>query len=187
MLDSAGYAELLATRPFLLHCVWDVDDAKLESITSNGLERVGTHYTGLWCSREGHVYMGDIVNVRRAVLNAAEEKSTPYALVRIDVAQLEREKINPDEDHFLTYDLQDFGTKNTIGDRHACARFGHEFPPSQWLYEWSQYLGRPLPSLGEWADGVGLGSRSAETEYSIAKGSIAYDGVVPPSALKVLA
>ena len=52
------------------------------------------------------------------------------------------------------------------------------------MWEWATYLRiRPVPSWGEWADGVDLGRDSSTTLYSLRMGSIAYRGGVPPAAL----
>jgi hypothetical protein len=79
------------------------------------------------------------------------------------------------------------GNANLIGGELACQHFRREFPPSKWLWDWAEYLRiGPLPSLGEWADAVGLGDNPAETRYSVTRGSFAYNGVVPPSALRLV-
>lgn len=183
MIDGTGYAELLARSPHLFHLVWGSDEAKLESILGNGLARAGSVYTGFWESRPGHVYLGGLGFVNELFSSGKQARGLASALLRIDTSRLERPKINPDEDHFLT---QNFGGANYIAGKHACSFFHREFPPSKWAWEWAEYLEiGPLPSLGQWADAVDLGSDARETRYSIAKGSLAYAGTVPADAITV--
>jgi hypothetical protein len=193
MIGSTAYAALLAHRSTLLHLVWASDKAKLESILSNGLTRETSSYSGFWESRPGHVYLAEPRTVRKLLSNENEGRDASWALLRIDPARLDRRKVNPDEDHFLTQlitmsdNTQDFHGDNFIAGKHVCSHFHREFPPSKWLWEWAEYLKlAPLPSLGEWADAVDLGSDEREALYSMSKGSIAYDGTVPPDALTVI-
>jgi hypothetical protein len=58
VIDSSGYAELVARAPFVFHRVWDCDSEIVDSILDHGLERVRTNYAGYWASRPRHVYMG---------------------------------------------------------------------------------------------------------------------------------
>jgi len=102
---------------------------------------------------------------------------TDWAIFSVELTQLEPKKINPDEDHFA------FKSKHGL---EVSRRFGLPFSPSKWTWDWAQYLGiTPPPSLGEWADAIGLGSDPETTRYSARRGSIAYRGVVPPSALQL--
>jgi hypothetical protein len=181
MLDSAGYAELLACRPFLFHRVWDADDLKIESIMSNGLERAYTNYTGFWASRPGHVYMGTRPEAVR--VKPKEDGDKPWVLLRICTARLDRRCIDPDEDHFLTHNW--VGGELAARGSAACRRLNVPFPPSQWAWEWARYLGTPLCSLGEWAEQVELGRNPAQTRFSVALGRLSYSGVVRPDALSV--
>ena len=189
MLDSTSYAELTTRKPFLFHLVWDSDESKFESVKDNGLAQAEARYDGFWRTRPRHVFMGTTKYLRTVF---ADRDKAPWDLWRVDVGRLDRHKINPDEDHFLPQlttkpdGNQDFGA-NVYDGRHVCSHFKREFPPTKWLWEWQEYLGlAPLPSLGEWADAVGLGSNPAETRYSIAKASLAYEGTVPPDALSLV-
>ncbi len=186
MIDSDGYAELVACRPVLFHYVWNADVATLDSIVANGLERQWSRYDGFWRSRPGHVYLGELDALRRIFAADENECQYPYALLSIATAWLEPQKINPDEDHFLTSMFPE-ASRNKVGERHACQHFGHEFPPTEWMWEWAEYLKCwRLPSLGEWADAVGLGKHPDEARYSMSKGTLAYDGVIPPRALRLI-
>lgn len=183
MIDSNGYAELLARRPFLFHRVWGADDARLGSVLDNGLERVSSQYVGFFESRPGHVYMGD----RASVLEIEPEcdpDTTPWALLRIDVAHLEPCRFSADEDHFMVHSFCDH--ESARRGEQICRQFHIEFPPSKWVWEWAEYLRLKIPSLGQWADAVGLGADPAEVRYSLSRGTVAYRGVVPPAALRVV-
>jgi hypothetical protein len=183
MLDVDGYAELVATKPFLYHRAWNADDTALGSILSNGLERVRTNYAGYWASRPDHVYMGTRAHAL-SVKPRQDDDGTPWALLRIDVSVLERRRIDPDEDHFLTHNW--VGGEITRRQETACRRGHVPFPPSQWVWEWARYLSIPFPNLGEWADQVGLGANPKHTRWSMANGRLSYRGVIPPTALTVV-
>jgi hypothetical protein len=114
----------------------------------------------------------------------ADPDDAPWVLLRVDVSQLERARINPDEDHFLVHNFCDH-ERVEQGER-ACRALNVPFPPSEWLWEWGAYLRLPLPSLGDWADAIGLGDDPATTRYSISRGSIAYNGVVPAAAITIV-
>ena len=186
MIDSTSFVQMSSASFY--HCVIDATAERVNSVLENGLERTTTHFSGMWQSRPKHVYMGDVKTVKRAVLNSAKEREVPYAIFRVDCGLLDRRKVNADEDHFITQNFYDFRqSANVIGGRHACEVFHRPFPPSEWMWEWTQYMGwRALPTLGEWAEQVDLGSNPAETRYSMLRGSIAYEGVVPPKALSLL-
>lgn len=182
MLDQLGYQSLLQAR-HLYHLAWGIGYAGLASITTHGLERTTSRYNGLWVSRARHVYMGNLAYVRD-LFGVERYSDLSWALLRIDVTQLEPSRINPDEDHFTTSNYPDL-SHNRVGDKHACQHFQRPFPPTAWIFDWAKYLKiGPVPSLGEWADAIDLGSNPAETRYSISKGSLAYDGVVPASAIQ---
>lgn len=182
MIDSAGYAELVGRHPVLYHRVWCADE-HLASILEHGLERVRSGYDGWWTSRVGHVYMGTRT-AALAVKRSKGDEDRPWALLAIDVSQLEPARLNPDEDNFLVHNFCD-GKLARRGER-ACRRLGLPFPPSKWLWEWARYLSIPFVNLGEWAEQVNLGSQPGATRHSIACGTLAYNGVVPASALRVV-
>ena len=184
MIDQEGYAELRARWPFLFHRVWrhvDQLDVTVQSILEHGLERTHSTEDGYWTSREGHVYFGRT----KAVAGMRSGLVCPSRLIRIDTAFLEPTKINPDEDHFLTHNFID--DPKAARNERACRRFGVPWPPSKWLWEWARYLSIPFVTLGEWAEAVELGDDPRQTRYSLACGTVAYAGVVPPAALSVVA
>jgi hypothetical protein len=185
MLDTLGYGELTARRPFFYHFLWRTDDAKLDSVLTHGLERVDSHWDGLWRSRPNHVYIGDMSRIRAIFTQGCRATKQPWDLLRVDTSLLERHRFNADEDHFTTGDYPEL-SKNRVNDKHACQYFHKPFPPTQWIYDWGKYLRFPIPSLGEWADAVGLGDDPAEVRYSMSKGSVAYRGVIPPKALSLV-
>jgi hypothetical protein len=185
MLDATGFAELCVRRPFLFHVVHDTQEAKLDSILSCGLERTRSHYEGFWESRPRHVYMGSKDYVGSGYLSGLREDG-PYSVLRVDVAKLDRERINPDEDHFQTQNFLDEKQRNFVGGKHVCAVFGIEFPPTHWLWEWGEWLHKSVGSLGDWAEAVNLGSDPRHVRHSMRRGSLAYDGIVPPAALSVV-
>jgi hypothetical protein len=105
----------------------------------------------------------------------------------VDTSQLDRRRINPDEDHFRTDDEADGVDGNMLGDRAACQAFRLPLPPTPWQYDWVTYLNlAPLPSYGDWAEAVGLGGNPTETRYSVHRGSIAYKGTIPPLAISLV-
>lgn len=190
MLDSTSYAELTTRKPFLFHLVWNSDESKFESVKRNGLAQAEPRYDGFWRTRPRHVFMGTTKYLRKVF---SDRDKAPWDLWRIDVGKLDRRKLNPDEDWFLPQltmtgdNRQDFSGENFVAGRPALQHFKREWPPTKWLWEWGKYLGlAPLPSLGEWADAIELGSNPAEARYSIAKGSLAYEGTVPPDALSLV-
>lgn len=185
MIDRTGYAALLVRQPYLYHLVGDINDDKLGSVLEHGLDRTASHYGGMFVSRPGHAYMGSLRTVLRGDALRGLRERGPYALLRIEVGKLEPHRINPDEDHFMTgYWVEN--SVNCVDGKHACRRFHLPFPPTTWIWEWAEYLKRPIPTLGEWAEGVKLGADPAETRYSLAKGSLAYGGVIPPDALRLV-
>lgn len=181
MLDSDGYAELLARKPFLYHCAWDATAERVESILANGLERTYTNYSGFWASRPGHVYM--TTSHKQKVVPPRDGKK-PWVLLRVSTARLERRLIDPDEDHFLTHNWT--GGETSARAERICRETGLPFPPSQWVWEWARYLKVPFCSLGEWAEGVGLGAHPAQTRFSARLGRVSYAGVIPPDALQIV-
>jgi hypothetical protein len=186
MLDSDGFAELVAQRPVLYHRAWDSDYATDESILEHGLERVASGYSGFWTSRPGHVFMTVTLPVHEKLPHMRPPGARPWTQFAIDVAQLERERFEPDEDCFLTHNFIDHELTR-VGER-ECRRHRVPFPPSQWLAEWGAWLGCRCPTLAEWADAVDLGISPEATRTTImANTTLSYRGVVPPSALRIVA
>ncbi len=186
MIHSDGYAELLARRPVLYHRVWDSDEAKDASVLEHGLERVASGYTGFWESRAGHVFLNASQAVFERHPHMREPGARPWSLFAVATAQLERQRIEPDEDCFLTHSFIDHELARR-GER-ECRRHHVPFPPSTWLAEWGAYLGIGCPTLAEWADAVELGSDPQATRATImANTTLSYRGVVPASALRLVA
>jgi hypothetical protein len=189
VLNSTSYAELTTRKRFFFHLSWDSDEDKFQSVKREGLVQAEARYDGFWRTRPGHVFIGTPRYLRKLF---SDHDKAPWDLWRVDTTKLDRRKLNPDEDHFMPGlgtgpDGNQYFGGNLIKGRTACCHFKREVPPTKWLWEWQEYLGlAPLPSLGEWADAIGLGSNPAETRYSIAKGSLAYGGTVPPDALTLV-
>lgn len=186
MLDSDGYAELLARRPVLYHRIWDSDEATDASVLEHGLERVVSGYAGFWTSRPGHVFL----KARPEVMTEGYPHdrppgARPWTLFAVATASLERQRFEPDEDSFLT---QNFMVPKTAREsERECRRHRVPFPPSVWLWEWGQYLGCGCPTLAEWADAVGLGSDPQATRGTImADTTLSYAGAVPASAVRLV-
>jgi len=91
VIDGHGYAELITTKPFLYHRVWDADADKLNSVLEYGLERIASGYSGFWESRPGHVYMGDREKVLKIKPHDGpqEPDERSWALLSIDSSLLE--------------------------------------------------------------------------------------------------
>ena len=184
MLDSTTAAWMATTR--LYHVVYRADHETRQSVEENGLVAgVPRHFWGRqWWPRDGHVYLatsGYLKGVR-----GWGRQECPVDVYAVDSAALVASRVNADEDHFITNDWVTGGA-NMIGDRHACQAFHLPFPPTPWMWQWAEYLKlHPLPTYGEWAEAVDLGGDPAQTAYSLKRGSIAYRGDVPPSALRLI-
>lgn len=186
MIDGDGFAELAARRPRLYHRMWGSDEAKVASVLEHGLESTYSGYADFWISRSARVFL-------KASQTVAEPKkphglamgSASWSLFAIDTSQLEQRRIEPDEDCFLTHNFIDNDLARK-GEREA-KRHRIPFPPTQWLWEWARYLSIPCPTLAEWADAVELGSDPQATRQTImANQTLAYRGVVPASALRLV-
>lgn len=186
MLDSDGFAELLARRPILYHRVWDSSEATDASVLEHGLERVASGYTGFWESRPGHVFLkaGPCV-MTEGHPHGRPPDARPWTLFAVATARLERQRFEPDEDSFLT---QNFVVpKDAAIAERECARHRVPFPPSQYLWEWGNYLGIACPTLAEWADAVGLGTDPQATRETImADTTLSYSGAVPATAVRLV-
>lgn len=171
------------------HLMWDATPDRIASVLEHGLERVESNYRGYFTSRADHTYVGNIgvlkhvffgdreVFTGRAFVN--DRDLADWAVFKVDVSALEAQRVNADEDHFAMY--------SKTGGLDVLRRFHLPFPPFHWAWEWAQYLGIHVPaSLGEWADAIGLGSDPAETRHSVKCGSFAYQGVITPSALRLV-
>lgn len=187
MLDSDGFAELVARRPVLYHRMWDSDEAKDASVLEHGLERVGSGYRGFWESRPGHVFLKATPEVPEPEYPHDRPAATrPWSLFAVATAHLERGRVVPDEDCCLTHGLVD-NARARKGEREV-KRHRVPFPPFLWAWEWAQHLGIACPALAEWADAVGLGSDAQATRETIMLNqTLSYRGVVPASALRLVA
>lgn len=187
MIDSYGFVELGARRPILYHRMWNSDEAKDASVLEHGLESVFSGYSGFWASRQGRAFLKATPHVPEPKHPHGHEMpgGGSWTLFAVDITQLERQRIEPDEDCFLTHNFMDHSAAR-IGLREV-QRHRVQFPPSQWTWEWGEYLGIPCPTLAEWADAVDLGSDAQATRETImANRTLSYHGVVPAKALKLV-
>lgn len=192
MLDSDGYAELVARRPVLYHRVWGSGEATEASVLEHGLERVASGYTGFWESRPGHVFLKAKQGVPEPKHpHGLPDDACPWSLFAVATVQLERQRFVPDEDCFLTNNFCSGSDEGRLLVRRAereAKRHRVSFPPSNWLWKWGRYLGCSCPTLAEWADAVGLGSDAQATRATIMDNTtLSYRGVVPASALRLVA
>ena len=185
MLDSTTAAWMTTTHERLYHVVYRADHESRASIEENGLV-AGTlrhRWHPLYLPRDGHVYLATGECLPRVRGWGCTEY--PIDVYAVDSAALAATRINPDEDWFFADDW--IASTNMIGDQHACQVFNLPLPPTQWMWQWADYLKlHPLPSYGEWAEAVDLGCDPAQTAYSLERGSIAYRGDIPPSALRLI-
>lgn len=116
--------------------------------------------------RLGHTYLGtkDYSNQYVNRLNGG--------LVRVDLRKLDPSHMNADEDHFSP------GVGNVNEEHPAVQRALGLRPPDP--HNWMP----GARTLGSWADQIQLGRDPNETHYSLEKGSMAYNGRVPPEAIE---
>lgn len=161
MLTADGARELAYRHPWLYHNVWKSDEEARCTIASDGLTygKSRHNWHPLYKPRHGHVYLAthDYLNSWWLQSGANDD------LYAVDTHILLASRINPDEDHFID-----------------CNRFGLHRPPDINLWKLFKSV---IPSYGDWAEQVELGSNPQHVVHSINRGSIAYAGVVPPSAL----
>jgi hypothetical protein len=169
MLTRDGAQKLAYRVPWLYHVVHRSDEGARETIGSDGLtpgrSRHCWHPT--FKPRQGHVYLATHRYLTAAPWNLWRKGDDLYA---VDVGCLVPARINPDEDHFIE------------GGTGACDKFRLPRPAGQDL--WKLFGPKFVPSYGDWADQVDLGSHPTHTAYSASRGSLAYSGVVPPKALR---
>jgi len=186
LIDREGLAEMVYRDRHLYHLVWDATPEKIASVQEHGLERVRSNYTGYWESRSDHVYLGRLSHIERIFFKGVPSGQAfvndaglaNWSIFAVDLAALEPQRVNPNEDHFAFY---------SANGQEVSRRFGLPFSPCKWAWDWARYLGiRPPASLGEWAEAINLGRDPDTTRYSAAQGSIAYRGVVPPNALRLI-
>lgn len=183
MLDRNGYAELIERHPRLFHVVYRADDDSHQSVVENGLvpgvQRHNWH--GLYRPRAGHVYLST-ASYLSEVRTWGGWNNYPFDVYAVTTEQLTLTRLNPDEDWFRADDW--ITHTNVVGGRHACQHFRLPLPPTSWMWEWATYLKiHSLPSYGEWAEAVELGSDPRQTAYSFRMGSVAYHGDIAPAAV----
>lgn len=168
MLTTDDGRELAYRHPWLYHVVWRADDRTRETVVSDGLTagRSRHNWHHLFKPRPRHVYLATHSYLTEA---AWWLRSVGDDLYAVDTRCLIARHVNPDEDHFAG------------SSANACDKFGLFRPPGMEL--WRTFGSKAVPSFGDWADQVGLGSSSAHTAYSLNRGSVAYEGVVPPRSL----
>lgn len=168
MLTKDGHREMAHRWPWLYHVVHRSDDRARETVASDGLA-VGQsrrRWHPLFEPRPGHVYLATHGYLTAACWNLWCQGDDLYA---VSTRHLVAARINPDEDHFSAHFTP------------ACDQF--RLPPPAGESLWKLFP-KVVPSFGAWADQVDLGSDPAQTAYSVRRGSLAYCGVVPPTALQ---
>jgi hypothetical protein len=186
MIDSDGFAELLGRRPVLYHRSWNANEAKDASILEHGLESTYSGYSGFWTSRPGRAFLKASPSVPEPKYPHDGPENGCWTLFAIDTGHLERRRIEPDEDCFLTQNFIDH--PEVYKAVREVKRHRIPFPPTNWLWEWGRYLGIGCPTLAEWADAVDLGSDPQATRHTImANPTLSYRGVVPGSAIRLVA
>lgn len=119
--------------------------------------------------RPGHVYISldpaiAMESTADLSLNDMGTEGGP-ALLRIDLSQLDPQKINPDEDGHPQageYDSWEQAVEDSQGD-----------------WQWD--------TLGQWAEQTGFGDDPSETVEQLNNySSLAYQGIVPPSAIELM-
>lgn len=175
---------MVACSPQLFHIVYRADHRTRQSVNENGLVSGSPRHFWhpLYNARPGHVYLATGQMLQK--IRNWGDRSCPVDVFAVNSSVLCAARVNPDEDWFMPDDMQ---PGNTVRGRHVLEVFGLEWPPNGWMWDWAKHLGLPaLPSLGDWADALNLGSDPAQTRYSLGRGSIAYKGVIPPAALTLV-
>lgn len=168
MLTRDGGRELAHRHPWLYHVVWKADEKTRETVASDGLVS-GTprhRWHPVFKPRCGHVYLATHRYLGSAHWNLRHAVEDIYA---VRTTALLASRVNPDEDHF------------TATFAPACDQFNLTRPLDHKL--WDTFKDAITP-YGDWAEQVGLGSDPKHTIHSINRGSVAYAGVVPPTALR---
>lgn len=168
MLTTDGMRELAYRRPWFYHVVWQPDERSRETVASDGLApgHSRRYWHPLFMPRRGHVYLATTSHYLSEWWMQSRSGNDVYAVA---TRFLSAGRINPDEDHFSADSVD------------TCDRFRLSRPADMEL--WKLFGSVAVPSYGDWADEVGLGSVPAHTAFSVSKGSVAYAGVVPPKAL----
>jgi hypothetical protein len=169
MLTTDDGKELAYKHPWLYHVVWRSDERSRETVASDGLThgQIRHRWHDLFKPRPGHVYLATHKYLSTAAWWLQRGGDDIYA---VDTRHLVAARVSADEDHFTG-----------INDA-ACDRFGLFRPPGMEL--WKTFGSEVVPSFGDWAEQVELGSDPAHVRLSVDNGSVAYRGVVPPKALR---
>lgn len=169
MLTKDGARRLAYKVPWLYHVVHRSEEVTRETITSDGIAPGPSRHNWhpLFRPRPGHVYLATRSYLSTRSFNLWREGDDLYA---IRTSSLLAERVNPDEDHFIGSDIG------------MCSQF--HLPPPACMDLWKMFGSSVVPSYGDWADQVELGSDPAHTVHSASRGSLAYSGVVPPKALR---
>ena len=184
--------------PYLYHATDAPYDILREGLYPHDVERYEGEFRpweksrSIWQNqyyepRPGHVYLGtyDRAQAANGAQQAEKEQATggwgqqadPQYL-RVDLRQLDPQHINPDEDFFDQFpfapEVQAVTQQTPVPspDRHAL---------------WREYHKTPRPeNLGQWAERADIGNDPSQTHASLSRhGSVAYRGVIPPSALSM--
>lgn len=168
MLTRDGAAKLAYRHPWLYHVVHRADEGTRETVASDGLAPGPSRHRWhpLFTPRPGHVYLATMGYISSAPWNLWRQGDEMYA---VDTSLLVPDRVNPDEDNFSTH---------MAG---ACDRFNLPRPAGMELWKMFRSV---VPSYGDWADQVDLGSDPAHIAHSLRHGSLAYRGVIPPTALR---
>lgn len=152
--------------PFLFHVTRE--DA-VKSILRDGLrpgsERGVSTAAGFFRTRAGRVYLGDLRTL--AVVKVAGAR----AYLRVDLRQLDSSCLDPDEDR-----VQDSFDRRGNG-------WVAQPPPTNTATTDPEFVGQ---ALADWADATEGFDAPEVSAKSLESGRVAYRGVVPPEAIKVV-
>lgn len=169
-MTSESMAEMRYRHPWLYHVVWRSDECARGTVASDGLVagELRHRWHPLFAPRPGHVYLAthSYLDEASSWIWSAQRTDDLYA---VDTSHLVASRVNPDEDHF------------TASRSNACDPF--HLQPAAGMDLWKMFGSAVVPSFGDWADQIGLGSDPAHAVHSLSGGSVAYAGVVPPKAL----
>jgi hypothetical protein len=189
MLDRDDYKTFRADHDRLYHVVNKADLECRSSIQQHGLIAGPSRHNwhGLYKPRKGHVYLATAEQLK--IRNGWASKDDPYDIFAVDPEFLDRQAITADEDWFVPWsgrDPSNLATAHAINGKTAFQHFRLPVPPNTSLWDLVKDVRLPLlPSFGEWAEAVNLGT-SKQTAYSLTCGSIAYNGEIPPTALRLV-
>jgi hypothetical protein len=116
--------------------------------------------------RAGHVYLG-------THKYASNYGGIGGKMLKVDLRKLDPQKMNADEDHFSASSRGD----SSLDHRNYLTSLSEFDPPPN-----DEYYDGEGENLGEWADRA-LGGDPEATRHSVASGSMAYNGHIPPEAV----